>query len=29
MQRNQSLYEFYEELEELGVGNYGVVKKFV
>ena len=29
MQRNQSPWEFYEELEEFGVGNYGVVKKFV
>ncbi len=27
MQRHQSPWEFYEELEELGVGNYGVVKK--
>ncbi len=27
MQRHQSPYQFYEELEELGVGNYGVVKK--
>ena len=27
MQRNQSPWEFCEELEELGVGNYGVVKK--
>ena len=26
-QRHQSPWEFYEELEELGVGNYGVVKK--
>jgi calcium-dependent protein kinase len=27
MQRHQSPWQFYEELEELGVGNYGVVKK--
>ena len=27
MQRHQNPWEFYEELEELGVGNYGVVKK--
>ena len=27
MQRHQSPWDFYEELEELGVGNYGVVKK--
>ena len=27
MQRNQSPWEFFEELEELGVGNYDVVKK--
>ena len=26
-QRHQSPWEFYEELEELGFGNYGVVKK--
>jgi len=26
-QRHQSPWDFYEELEELGVGNYGVVKK--
>ena len=27
LQHNNSPYNFYEELEELGVGNYGVVKK--
>ena len=27
MQRHQSPWKFYEELEELGIGNYGVVKK--
>jgi calcium-dependent protein kinase len=27
MQRHQSPWQFYEEMEELGVGNYGVVKK--
>ncbi len=27
MQRHQSPWQFYEELEELGVGNYGIVKK--
>ena len=26
-QRHQDPWNFYEELEELGVGNYGVVKK--
>ena len=29
MQRHQNSWEFYEELEELGVGNYGVVKKIL
>ena len=29
MQRHQSAWEFYEELDELRVGNYGIVKKFV
>ena len=27
MQRHQNPWKFYEELEELGAGNYGVVKK--
>ena len=27
MQRHQSPWKFYEELEELGIGNYGIVKK--
>ena len=27
MQRHLSPWQFYEELEELGIGNYGVVKK--
>ena len=27
MQRHQSPWQFYEEMEELGVGNYGIVKK--
>ena len=27
MQKHQSPWQFYEELEELGIGNYGVVKK--
>ena len=29
MQRHQSTWEFYKELDELRVGNYGIVKKFV